>query len=203
MSFDKWRGVAVAICAVLASAALAQDGGDARPTTSAMADALLGGETALQHRDVRRLMDAAVMLARLHAHPIKGTAVDLAAGGTTDLAVRWAHQAVMWGASPRQLPIWRGRMLGPGYRAIALAPGGQFHTRQVFAGGQKARVEAVALTQGRFSLSVVDDTPRSVCARDGSEGGLACDWVPTFSAPHDIAVQSKQAKPGRFYLVTY
>ncbi|KUR70924.1 hypothetical protein AQZ52_14005 [Novosphingobium fuchskuhlense] len=154
----------------------------------------VAGETALAAHDAVGLMQAAIALATSGAKPIEGE---------PDLARAWAHQAVLWGAPPAVIPAERGRMLGPGYRAITLNAGSDFHTRQVFTGGQSARVEVLALSGGGFTLSVSEDQSTPLCRRTADSGRVACTWVPLYSLPHDITVSNARARPGRFYLVTY
>lgn len=163
------------------------------PTRDAVALALVDGEAALAAHDPSALMAAALVLATHRAQPQEGK----------DLARLWAHQAVLWGAKPQPVPVRRGRILGPGYRQLVLAPRAQFRTRQLFAAGQGARVELMALSEGAFSLTIVDPAAGEVCRRNGTMGELACAWVPPFSAPHDITVENSQSRPARFYLVTY
>lgn len=156
--------------------------------------ALAAGEAALASHDAGALMDASETLTRLHAH-----AED---AGADDLARRWAGQAVQWGARPRSLTVWRGRLTGPGYRQLALAPGGQFQTRQVFAAGHGARVALVALAGARFRLTVAGGDASHLCSREGRGGEVACAWTPLYSEPHRITVENVENQPSRFYLVT-
>lgn len=155
---------------------------------------LEAGEAALAAHDAPGLMKAAVALATSGAKP---------AQGEPDLARAWAHQAVLWGALPAMIPAERGRLVGPGYRMITLNPGSDFHTRQVFTGGQSARVEVLALSGGGFTLSVSEDQSAPLCRRSADSGRVACVWVPLYSLPHEIVVNNVRAQPGRFYLVTY
>lgn len=159
-----------------------------------LAPLLVAGERAMAAHDARALMDAALALAASGAHPVEGG---------DDLARAWAHQAVLWGAPPAKVAAARGRLLGPGYRMITLGPGADFHTRQVFTGGQAARVEVLALSSGSFTLSVSEDQSAPLCRRSADSGRVACAWVPLYSVPHEIVVNSARTQPARFYLVTY
>ena len=159
-----------------------------------LATVLQAGDTALQARDAKALMAAAVALAATGAQP---------AEGEPDLARAGAHQAVLWGAQPGVVTAERGRLLGPGYRTIVLGAGSDFHTRQIFTGGQTARVELLALSGGAFSLSVAEDHGAPLCRRTASQGRVACAWVPLYSLPHEIVIDNQRAEPAKFYLVTY
>ena len=157
-----------------------------------IAGALVAGEAALARHDSRALMAAAATLARTRAH----------AEGSEDLATSWAHQATVWGAAPVALPVWRGRMSGPGYRRFDLAAGARFETRQVFSGGQLARVALAVQGQGRFRLTIAGGDAALLCQREGRAGQVACTWTPAFSEPHAITVENAQGSTGRYYLVT-
>ena len=196
MSARKMEGRVRVLCfpsllaAGLAAAASAASG-PADPA-AAVAGALVAGEAALARHDARALMAAAAALARFRARDLEGD----------DLTTRWAQQAVAWGARPVALPVWRGRMGGPGYRRFELAPGARFQTRQVFSAGQVARVSLAALGQGPFRLAVAGGDAARLCERSGSAGQVACTWTPAFSEPHEIVVENPQGRPARFYLVT-
>lgn len=160
----------------------------------AVAAALVAGDAALARHDGPALMAAVGQLSRLRAH------AEDAAGD--DLVRRWQGQAQAWGAHLRPQPVWRGRLSGPGYRQLALAPGEQFQTRQVFAGGHGARVSLVALAGGRFRLTITGGDASRLCQREARGGQVACAWTPLFSEPHQITVENAEAAPSRFYLVT-
>lgn len=187
---DRLACTLAALALFLAPPAAAEDG----PEAGSLAALLQAGEAALKAHDAKRLMAAAVSLTTAGAQP---------AEGEPDLARAWAHQAVLWGARPARVTPPRGRLLGPGYRTITLGAGADFHTRQVFVGGQTARVELLSLSGGTFSLSVAEDQSAPLCRRTAEAGRITCTWVPLYSRPHEITVDNARAQPGRFYLVTY
>ncbi len=158
-----------------------------------IAAALAAGEAAVARHDGDALMAAADALALTRARPVEGEA---------DLVPAWRTLALQWGAKPTQPAVWRGRALGAGYRTITLPAHGTFHTRQVFVGGKKARVEMVATAASALSLVVQDDTSAPVCQREGVAAQFTCAWVPVFSLAHDITIASKAATPARLYLIT-
>ncbi len=169
------------------------------PQSDPVIAALQSGEAAITRHDARSLMAAAIKLADIEAHPADADGVNL--------ALIWAKQARAWGAKANPSPQWRGRMLGPGYRQITLAGGTQYRTRQIFTAGQKARVQAIGMPSGAFSLVIAEDGTDSattpLCQRHGANGTLSCEWIPTYSGPNDIALSNKQAKSAKFYLLTY
>jgi hypothetical protein len=159
--------------------------------------ALAAGEAALARHDGTALLAAANSLDASGAHPADNDAQGV------DLAQTWRKRAMAWGARPKLArEVWRGRALGPGYRVISLPARGEFHTRQIFVAGQKARVEMVAPSASSFSLRVLDDAHAPVCQRDAIATQLACAWVPIFSLPHEITIASRGATPARLYLLT-
>lgn len=171
---------------------------------SEVAKALAAGDAAAIAHNPRRLMLAAAALAEHGAHPVAATSGNDPSGAARDgdKAVEWGHLAVQWGAQPYRVLPWRGRMTGPGYRFLQLAPHARFQTRQVFMGGQSARVELVTLAQGLARLSVVVAGPSPRCFREARRGILVCAWRPVYSEPHEITVENDGATAARYYLVT-
>ena len=99
---------------------------------------------------------------------------------TDDLAVRWQAP----GAAPA--PAWRDRALGPGYRVVAIRPGGKVSFEQLFLAGQRARVAVLARPRGAFALSVTDDDGTQQCG-----GAPNCDWVPVWTTRYRIVLDNR------------
>jgi len=160
---------------------------------SEVTDALASGLRAEANHDGEALLQAAIDLERLGAHP---------ALGTENLSDRWRQEAYAYGTRrPADVP-YRGRTLGPAYKRGRVPSQSKFTTRQVFNAGQKAEVSVVVTEPGQLNLIVDDDDNRSPCqiTISGSDG--ACSWVPAWTERYNIEIENLSTSDVGFYLVT-
>lgn len=149
---------------------------------------LLKGEELRGAGDYGGLLGVAQDLRLLGANPIEGQG---------DMALAWIEEARAHGET-RPVLSPRGRALGPGYRRGSL-PGGESMTiRQVFLGGQPARVALARTAKGEhggLSVAVRDTQGRLLCG-----GGADCVWQPAYSGRFDIEIANEGKAPSDFYI---
>ncbi len=143
------------------------------------------------HADRDTLGKAARTLDALGAHP--------ADDHDPDLARLWAAAAYRGKAAP---PPFRGRILGPGYVAGAVAAGGRVATEQLFLGGQSAHVAVSTATSAKLSLTIRNGSGDTVCAIPNNSANTACHWVAIFSERYRIEVSNPSAQSAKYFLVT-
>ncbi len=187
-----YLGVALLLagCAHPQAAAVAPISYAAEPTL-AVAQLLAAAEIAAQGpaRDKPALAPTLAALARLGAHP----ALD-----SEDPVAAW-YALLPSGAS--QPPV-RGRMLGPAYRRGTLDAGGSVTLDQLFDGGRQARVAVATPGAEPVSIAVVDGAGKPVCTNDVLRRGH-CNWVPPFSARHQIVIKNSSTIRAAYYLAIY
>lgn len=157
---------------------------DPMEPTGAVAQLLAQADTA--QGDPRRLGQYLAALDSLGAHP---------AEGTTDPLNAWRAKAEM-----PQTPPYRGRVLGPAYKAGMLDPGSTVRLPQLFDGGRAARV-AVA-TPGREGLdfTVLDGEAKPVCP-PAKARNRQCTWTPLYSGRFEIVLRNPTDATAGYYLV--
>lgn len=94
----------------------------------------------------------------------------------------------------------RGRILGPAYRRGTLSAGSSVTLVQLFDGGKQARVAVATPGDGPLGIAVLDGNGKPVCPVNVSRSG-ACNWVPPFSARHQIVLSNPSATQSAYYLV--
>jgi hypothetical protein len=177
---------AVVLAMLIASSA------QALPASVTLAEALRAGSAAEADGDAKGMMQAAMRLHRLGAHPVEGE---------PDLARIWADKAQALGVAPAATRPWRGRVLGPAYRSGVLPAGAQFTTRQSFVAGQRADVTVQPVEGAQLALAVSEGDSKMVCAVSASREALGCRWVPTVTDINVITVTNPGPHAGRFYLI--
>ncbi|MBT2186507.1 hypothetical protein [Sphingobium nicotianae] len=96
-------------------------------------------------------------------------------------------------------PPMRGRMLGPAYRRGTVEAGARVTLDQLFDGGRQARVAVATPGALPVGMAVLDGAGKPVCPSIARQG--QCNWVPPFSARHQIVISNPGAKPAVYYLV--
>lgn len=183
-----------AVAALLLTGSVAFGQGAAPPVPPALAaeddilQTLIRGEAMRAAGDYAGLLGAAENLRLLGANPIDGQG---------DVAIGWIEEARAHGVT-RAILSPRGRALGPAYRRGSL-PGGESMTiRQVFLGGQPARVALATPGKGasvELSVAVRDTEGRLMCG-----GGVNCVWQPTYSGRFDIEIANEGDGASDFYV---
>lgn len=159
--------------------------------TLAVAQLLAAAETAAQSpaREQAGLAPTLAALERLGAHP--ASANDDPVPGWYALIPRSATLA----------PV-RGRMLGPAYRRGTLEAGASETLDQLFDGGRQARVAVATPGAVPVGIAVLDGDGKLVCSDSAARQGQ-CNWVPPFSARHQIVIKNESAIRAAYYLVIY
>lgn len=117
------------------------------------------------------------------------------AADQADPVAPWRLRAQM----PRTAP-YRGRVLGPAYRAGTLDPGGSVRLPQLFDGGRAARVAVATRGQAALDLIVLDTEARPVCP-PGRTPSRECNWTPLFSSRFEIVLTNASGTAATYYLV--
>ena len=92
--------------------------------------------------------------------------------------------------------VWRGRLLGPGFRQGVLAPGQHMEFAQVFAGGLNATVAVRSAPAGSVTVSIISGGGNAIC-RDGAR----CGWQPRFTERFTVRLANDAVAPRRFVVV--
>jgi hypothetical protein len=117
------------------------------------------------------------------------------AADTADPMALWRQRAEL----PRTAP-YRGRVLGPAYRAGTLDPGGSVRLPQLFDGGRAARVAVATRNRALVDLIVLDTEAKPVCP-PGKAASRECNWTPLFSSRFEIVLTNASGTTATYYLV--
>jgi hypothetical protein len=180
-----YRPVAFAIMAILTIANTMPDAFD-----RVVAD-IATGSSAETRRDVKAMRAAGDALVREGAVPTNDT---------SDAAARWFAKSGAGGTHAHAaIAPFRNRVLGAGYRMVALAAGATTRFDQTFLAGQRARIAVVPLTKSEFNLSVRGDDGQSVCAAASSNS--RCDWVPAWTTRYAIQLSNSGKAKSDYYVI--
>ena len=108
---------------------------------------------------------------------------------------RWRAKAVM-----PDTPPYRGRVLGPAYKAGMLNPGATVRLPQLFDGGRSARVAVATPGQAALDFTVLDGEARPVCP-PAKARTRECMWTPLFSGRFEIVLTNPSSNAAGYYLV--
>lgn len=115
--------------------------------------------------------------------------------GEPDPVARWRAKAVM-----PDTPPYRGRVLGPAYKAGMLNPGATVRLPQLFDGGRSARVAVATPGQAALDFTVLDGEARPVCP-PAKARTRECMWTPLFSGRFEIVLMNPSSNAAGYYLV--
>jgi hypothetical protein len=118
------------------------------------------------------------------------------AEGEGDAMARWRAALPAGGA----VPPMRGRVLGPAYRRGTIAAGSSVTLVQLFDGGRQARVAVATPGEEPVGIAVLDGNGKAICPTNVARSG-ACNWVPPFSARHQIVLSNPGGEASAIYLV--
>ncbi|MFN3469108.1 MAG: hypothetical protein ACK4Z7_05345 [Novosphingobium sp.] len=156
----------------------------AEPPAAAIARLLAEADAA--QGDPRALGRAIAMLDAYGARPLDPGADPVAAWRST------AHMP--------QTPPYRGRLLGPAYKAGQLPPGASVRLPQLFNGGRIARVAVATPGQAAIEFAVLDAEARPVCPPARARNP-ECTWTPLYSGRFEIVLSNSSASAAGYYLV--
>lgn len=149
---------------------------------------LIKGEGLKAAGDHAALLGTAESLRLLGARPMEGQG---------DVARGWIEEARAHGMT-RPVLTPRGRALGPGYRRGSLSRGESMTIRQIFLGGQPARVVLASVGgagEAALSVAVRDVEGHLMCG-----GGAECVWQPAYSGRFDIEIVNEGSGLSEFYM---
>ncbi|WP_054107953.1 hypothetical protein [Novosphingobium sp. AAP83] len=181
--------------AILILACLAASGCAARapdipvaydPSQPVVAVAQLLAEAEAAQNDPKRLGVALAALDSMGAR---------AAPDTVDPVPVWRSKARM----PRTQPF-RGRVLGPAYKAGMIDPGKSVRLPQLFDGGRAARVAVATPVLTGLDFTVLDREAKPVCP-PGKARNRQCTWTPLFSGRFEIVLSNPSSNAAGYYLV--
>ncbi|MBF9151616.1 hypothetical protein [Novosphingobium jiangmenense] len=115
--------------------------------------------------------------------------------GEADPVSAWRAKAEM----PRT-PPYRGRVLGPAYKAGMLNPGATVRLPQLFDGGRSARVAVATPGQAALDFTVLDGEAKPVCP-PAKARSRECMWTPLFSGRFEIVLTNPSSNAAGYYLV--
>ncbi len=115
--------------------------------------------------------------------------------GSADPLSEWRTKAVM-----PQTPPFRGRVLGPAYKAGMLDPGKSVRLPQLFDGGRAARVAVATPGQTGLDFTVLDGEAKPVCP-PGKARNRQCTWTPIYSGRFEIVLSNPTTNAAGYYLV--
>lgn len=150
----------------------------------AVATLLVAAETS--HNDPRQLGRILAALEAFGARPMEGSADPVAA---------WRSTATM-----PDTPPYRGRVLGPAYKAGKLDPGATVRLPQLFDGGRAARVAIATPGLAALDFTVLDGEARPVCP-PAKARNRECMWTPLFSGRFEIVLSNPSGNSAGYYLV--
>ena len=157
------------------------------------AHAILTGQQGEQDADAKALRTAAQILQSLGARP------DVEQDD--DLSSRWASQAKS--IDPvTELPVYRGRALGPSYKKGMVSALSTVSTDQIFLAGRKASVALVPVSSKPMSIRISDGQGKNICNRSTSAEPANCEWLPLFTERYRINIQTSASQPVTYYLVS-
>ena len=157
---------------------------DPMEPAGAIAQLLAQADTAQD--DPRRLGQYLAALDSLGARP---------ADGTVDPLGTWRAKAQM-----PQTPPYRGRVLGPAYKAGMLDPGSTVRLPQLFDGGRAARVAVAMPGQEGLDFTVLDGEAKPVCP-PAKARNRQCTWTPLYSGRFEIVLRNPTDATAGYYLV--
>ncbi len=134
----------------------------------------------------KRLGTTLARLDALGARPLEAAA---------DPVAQWRAQAVM-----PKTPPYRGRVLGPAYKAGMLNPGDTVRLPQLFDGGRAARVAVATADKAPLDFTVLDREAKPVCP-PAKARSKECSWTPLFSGRFEIVLSNSSANAAGYYLV--
>jgi hypothetical protein len=134
----------------------------------------------------QRLGQYLAALDSLGAHP---------AEGDDDPLAGWRAKAEM----PQTAP-YRGRVLGPAYKAGMLDPGTTVRVAQLFDGGRAARVAVATPGQDGLDFTVLDAEAKPVCP-PAKARNRQCTWTPLYSGRFEIVLRNPTDAAAGYYLV--
>lgn len=114
---------------------------------------------------------------------------------TIDPVAAWRGKADM-----PQSPPFRGRVLGPAYKAGMLDPGKSVRLPQLFDGGRAARVAVATPGKAGLDFTVLDGEAKPVCP-PGNARNRQCTWTPLYSARFEIVLSNPSSNATGYYLV--
>lgn len=112
-----------------------------------------------------------------------------------DATAAWRDKAIM-----PQTPPYRGRVLGPAYKAGMLDPGKSVRLPQLFDGGRAARVAVATPGQAGIDFTVLDGEAKPVCP-PGKARNRQCTWTPLYSGRFEIVLSNSSTNATGYYLV--
>lgn len=112
-----------------------------------------------------------------------------------DPVARWRAQAEM-----PNTPPYRGRVLGPAYKAGMIDPGATVRLPQLFDGGRAARVAIATPGQAPLDFTVLDREAKPVCP-PAKARSRECSWTPLFSGRFEIVLSNSSSNAAGYYLV--
>lgn len=115
--------------------------------------------------------------------------------GEPDPVAQWRAKAVM-----PDTPPYRGRVLGPAYKAGMINPGATVRLPQLFDGGRSARVAVATPGQAALDFTVLDGEARPVCP-PAKARTRECMWTPLFSGRFEIVLTNPSSNAAGYYLV--
>lgn len=115
--------------------------------------------------------------------------------GEPDPVAQWRAKAVM-----PDTPPYRGRVLGPAYKAGMINPGATVRLPQLFDGGRSARVAVATPGQAALDFTVLDGEAKPVCP-PAKARTRECMWTPLFSGRFEIVLMNPSSNAAGYYLV--
>ncbi len=115
--------------------------------------------------------------------------------GEQDPVAQWRAKAVM-----PDTPPYRGRVLGPAYKAGMINPGATVRLPQLFDGGRSARVAVATPGQAALDFTVLDGEAKPVCP-PAKARTRECMWTPLFSGRFEIVLTNPSSNAAGYYLV--
>lgn len=115
--------------------------------------------------------------------------------GEPDPVAQWRAKAVM-----PDTPPYRGRVLGPAYKAGMINPGATVRLPQLFDGGRSARVAVATPGQAALDFTVLDGEAKPVCP-PAKARSRECMWTPLFSGRFEIVLTNPSSNAAGYYLV--
>lgn len=115
--------------------------------------------------------------------------------GEQDPVAAWRNKAEM-----PKTPPYRGRVLGPAYKAGMLTPGATVRLPQLFDGGRSARVAVATPGQASLDFTVLDGEAKPVCP-PAKARSRECMWTPLFSGRFEIVLTNSSSNAAGYYLV--
>lgn len=112
-----------------------------------------------------------------------------------DPVAQWRTQAEM-----PITPPYRGRVLGPAYKAGKIDPGATVRLPQLFDGGRAARVAIATPGQAPLDFTVLDREAKPVCP-PAKARSRECSWTPLFSGRFEIVLSNSSSNAAGYYLV--